>query len=124
VVAVLAFANKLTIAQGPDPETDPRFEKLAKEFYPKAESRKGRWSRSTRFLGCRSYSARYPGRFLGQRFPGINTSYWQATTRSEINDPHIDRISGESSGPSNVILTEAPLVCTPPAHGTLPDCAG
>lgn len=36
VVAVLAFTNKLAIAQA-RPDSDPRFEKLAKEFYPKAK---------------------------------------------------------------------------------------
>jgi hypothetical protein len=36
VVAVLAFSNKLAVAQA-RPESDPRFEKLAKEFYPKAK---------------------------------------------------------------------------------------
>ena len=36
VVVVLGLTNELAIAQA-RPETDPRFEKLAKEFYPKAK---------------------------------------------------------------------------------------
>lgn len=36
VVAVLAFNNRLAVAQA-RPESDLRFEKLAKEFYPKAK---------------------------------------------------------------------------------------
>jgi hypothetical protein len=35
-VFALGLANRIAIAQ-PRPETDPRFEKLAKEFYPKAK---------------------------------------------------------------------------------------
>ena len=46
MVAVLVFNNGFAIAQA-QPETDPRFEKLAKELYPKAKQ-EGDWS-STRF---------------------------------------------------------------------------
>ncbi len=68
--------------------TDPSFEKLAKELYPKAKKEGSLvvytiWD----IEHMRSILAAY-----NKRFPDINTSYWQGT-RSEIIARTLDRIS-------------------------------
>ena len=78
VVVVLGLTNELAIAQA-RPETDPRFEKLAKEFYPKAKQEGALVVYTVWDVDhIRSLSDAFR-----KRFPGIKTSYWQAT-RSEI----------------------------------------
>jgi iron(III) transport system substrate-binding protein len=103
VVAVLGLTNKPAIAQA-RPESDPRFEKLAKEFYPKAKQEGALvvytvWDVDHIRLLTGAFS---------KRFPGINTSYWQAT-RSEVTTRTLTEHQGNQAS-VDVILTEAPLV--------------
>src|SRR6266446_3939873 len=103
VVAVLAFANKLTIAQA-RPESDPRFEKLAKDFYPKAKQEGALVVYTVWDVDhIRSLTETF-----SKRFPGIATSYWQAT-RSEATTRTLTEYQGNQAS-VDVILTEAPLV--------------
>ena len=61
------------------PESDSRFEKLAKEFYPKAKQEGALVVYTVWDVDhIRSLTEAF-----SKRFPGINTSYWQAT-RSEV----------------------------------------
>jgi iron(III) transport system substrate-binding protein len=103
VIFALAFQNTLAIAQS-RPETDSRFEKLAKELYPKAKQEGALVVYTVWDVDhIRSLSAAF-----SKRFPGINTSYWQAT-RSEVTTRTLTEYRGNQ--PSvDVILTEAPLV--------------
>jgi iron(III) transport system substrate-binding protein len=103
VVLVLALTHKLAIAQA-RPETDARFEKLAKEFYPKA---KQEGALVVYTVWDVDHIRSLTGAF-GKRFPGINTSYWQAT-RSEVTTRTLTESQGNQSS-VDVILTEAPLV--------------
>src|SRR4029077_14364175 len=103
VVVVLALSNKFAIAQAPA-ETDPRFEKLAKEFYPKAKQEGG----LVVYTVWDVDHIRALTQAFSKRFPGINTSYWQAT-RSEITTRTLTEYQGNQAG-VDVILTEAPLV--------------
>src|SRR5262249_51813658 len=74
----LALTNRVAIAQA-RPEADPRFEKLAKEFYPKAKQEGALVVYTVWDVDhIRALTAAFT-----KRFPGINTSYWQAT-RSEV----------------------------------------
>src|SRR4029077_19786319 len=103
VVAVLAVTNKLTIAQA-RPDSDPRFEKLAKEFYPKAKQEGALVVYTVWDVDhIRSLSDAF-----SKRFPGIKTSYWQAT-RSEVTTRTLTENQGNQAT-VDVILTEAPLV--------------
>jgi ABC-type thiamine transport system substrate-binding protein len=103
VVAVLAFTNRLAVAQA-RPESDPRFEKLAKEFYPKAKQEGALVVYTVWDVDhIRSLSSAF-----SKRFPGINTSYWQAT-RSEVTTRTLTEYQGNQAT-VDVILTEAPLV--------------
>jgi iron(III) transport system substrate-binding protein len=103
LVAFLAFADQLAIAQA-RPTTDARFEKLAKEFYPKAKQEGALvvytvWD----VEHIRSLTEAFK-----KRFPGIDTSYWQAT-RTEITTRTLTENQG-GQRTVDVILTEAPLV--------------
>jgi ABC-type Fe3+ transport system substrate-binding protein len=103
VVVTLAFTNKLVIAQA-RPEADPRFEKLAKEFYPKAKQEGALIVYTVWDVDhIRSLADAF-----SKRFPGINTSYWQAT-RSEVTTRTLTEYQG-NQGSVDVILTEAPLI--------------
>src|SRR5262249_56091931 len=76
-IFALALANRIAIAQA-RPEADPRFEKLAKDFYPKAKQEGALVVYTVWDVDhVRALTAAFT-----KRFPGINTSYWQAT-RSE-----------------------------------------
>ena len=99
----MALTNRFAIAQA-RPEADPRFEKLAKELYPKAKQEGALVVYTVWDVDhIRSLSNAF-----GKRFPGINTSYWQAT-RSEVTTRTLTEYQGNQ--PSvDVILTEAPLV--------------
>lgn len=103
VVSALALPNRFAVAQT-RPEADPRFEKLAKELYPKAKQEAALVVYTVWDVDhIRSLSNAF-----GKRFPGINTSYWQAT-RSEVTTRTLTEYQGNQ--PSvDVILTEAPLV--------------
>ena len=103
VVVSVALTDRLASAQA-RPESDPRFEKLAKEFYPKAKQEGALvvytvWDVDHIRLLLDGFS---------KRFPGINTSYWQAT-RSEVTTRTLTEYQG-NQGNVDVILTEAPLV--------------
>ena len=103
LVPFLAMADQLAMAQA-RPENDARFEKLAKEFYPKAKQEGALvvytvWD----IEHIRSLTEAFK-----KRFPGINTSYWQAT-RTEITTRALTENQG-SQRTVDVILTEAPLV--------------
>jgi iron(III) transport system substrate-binding protein len=99
----LASTNRLVFAQA-RPETDPRFEKLAKEFYPKAKQEGA-------LVVYTVWDVDHIRSLMGafsKRFPGINTSYWQAT-RSEVTTRTLTEYQGNQST-VDAIVTEAPLV--------------
>lgn len=103
VVFAWALTNTPAIAEG-GPETDPRFEKLAKEFYPKAKQEGALVVYTVWDVDhIRALSDAFT-----KRFPGINTSYWQAT-RSEVTTRTLTEYQGNQAS-VDVILTEAPLV--------------
>jgi iron(III) transport system substrate-binding protein len=103
VMFALALTNQLAIAQA-RPETDSRFEKLAKEFYPKAKQEGALVVYTVWDVDhIRSLTEAF-----SKRFPGINTSYWQAT-RSEVTTRTLTESQGNQAS-VDVILTEAPLV--------------
>ena len=102
-VFALALVNRIAIAQA-RPETDPRFEKIAKEFYPKAKQEGALVVYTVWDVDhIRSLTAAF-----SKRFPGINTSYWQAT-RSEVTTRTLTEYQGNQST-VDAIVTEAPLV--------------
>ena len=103
VVFALPLTNTPAIAQG-RPETDPHFEKLAKEFYPKAK----REGALIVYTVWDVDHIRALSEAFSKRFPGINTSYWQAT-RSEVTTRTLTEYQGNQAS-VDVILTEAPLV--------------
>jgi iron(III) transport system substrate-binding protein len=103
VVFALALTNKFAIAQA-RPETDARFEKLAKEFYPKAKQE----GALVVYTVWDVEHIRSLSNAFSKRFPGINTSYWQAT-RSEVTTRTLTENQGNQAS-VDVILTEAPLV--------------
>jgi len=103
VIITVGLTDRFAIAQA-RPENDPRFEKLAKEFYPKAKQEGALvvytvWDVDHIRLLLDGFS---------KRFPGINTSYWQAT-RSEVTTRTLTEYQGNQAN-VDVILTEAPLV--------------
>jgi iron(III) transport system substrate-binding protein len=103
VFVVLGLTNEFANAQV-RPETDPRFEKLAKEFYPKAKQEGALVVYTVWDVDhIRSLSDAF-----SKRFPGIKTSYWQAT-RSEVTTRTLTEYQGNQAT-VDVILTEAPLV--------------
>src|SRR5215510_11837215 len=102
-IFALALANRIAIAQT-RPEADPRFEKLAKEFYPKAKQEGALVVYTVWDVDhVRALTAAFT-----KRFPGINTSYWQAT-RSEVTTRTLTEYRGNQST-VDAIVTEAPLV--------------
>lgn len=103
VLFALALTNNFAAAQA-KPETDPRFEKLAKEFYPKAKQE----GALVVYTVWDVDHIRALSNAFSKRFPGINTSYWQAT-RSEVTTRTLTEYQGNQSS-VDVILTEAPLV--------------
>src|SRR5439155_14238869 len=103
VVFTLTLTHELAIAEARS-ESDPRFEKLAKEFYPKAKQEGALVVYTVWDVDhIRSLSEAF-----SKRFPGINTSYWQAT-RSEVTTRTLTEYQGNQAS-VDVILTEAPLV--------------
>lgn len=104
VLAALLFAQGRALAQSGS-NTDPRFEQLAKELYPKAKQEGSLvvytiWD----VEHIRSILAAFD-----KRFPGINTTYWQGT-RSEIITRTLTEFQGDQKT-ADVILSEgAPVV--------------
>ena len=86
------------------PETDARFEKLAKELYPKAKQE----GAMVVYTVWDVDHIRALTDAFSKRFPGITTSYWQAT-RSEVTTRTLTEYQGNQAS-VDVILTEAPLV--------------
>src|SRR5215470_10179663 len=78
LIAVLALTSERLIAQA-RPESDPRFENVAKELYPKA---KQEGALVVYTVWDVDHIRSLTGAF-SKRFPGISTTYWQAT-RSEL----------------------------------------
>jgi ABC-type Fe3+ transport system substrate-binding protein len=103
LIFVLALTDKFALAQA-RAETDSRFEKLAKEFYPKAKQE----SALVVYTVWDVDHIRSLTQAFSKRFPGINTSYWQAT-RSEVMARTLTEYQGNQAT-VDVILTEAPLV--------------
>jgi ABC-type Fe3+ transport system substrate-binding protein len=86
-------------------ETDARFEKLAKDLYPKAKQEGS-------LVVYTIWDVEHIRSILdvfNKRFPGINTSYWQGT-RSEIIARTLTEYQGDQKT-ADVILSEgAPVV--------------
>src|SRR5215468_11931777 len=98
-IFALVLANRVAIAQT-RPEADPRFEKLAKEFYPKAKQEGALVVYTVWDVDhIRSLLAAF-----SKRFPGINGTYWQAT-RSEIRTRTLTEYQGKQAS-VDVIVTE------------------
>ncbi|HEY7168577.1 MAG TPA: extracellular solute-binding protein [Candidatus Binatia bacterium] len=100
---VLAPARMVTAAQAGS-ETDARFEKLAKEFYPKAKQ-EGALVVYT-VWDVDHIRALLAG--FSKRFPGIDTTYWQGT-RSEVTTRTLTEFQGNQPN-VDAIVTEAPLI--------------
>jgi iron(III) transport system substrate-binding protein len=104
VSLVVLASNNFSLAQTAS-ETDPRFEKLAKDLYPKAKLEGALvvytiWD----VEHIRSILA-----VFNKRFPGLNTTYWQGT-RSEIITRTLTEFQGDQKT-ADVILSEgAPVV--------------
>src|SRR5690349_24642867 len=78
VILIILIGNSFAVAQQPR-ETDPRFEKLAKDYYPKAKQEGALVVYTVWDVDhIRSLTEAF-----SKRFPGITASYWQAT-RSEV----------------------------------------
>ena len=92
------------MAQGGS-DTDPRFEKLAKDLYPKAKQEGA-------LVVYTIWDIEHIKSILdvfNKRFPGINTTYWQGT-RSEIIARTLTEFQGDQKT-ADVILSEgAPVV--------------
>jgi len=102
-ILIVLLGNSFALAQQAR-ETDPRFEKLAKEFYPKAKQEAALVVYTVWDVDhIRSLTEAF-----SKRFPGITASYWQAT-RSEVTTRTLTEYQGNQ--PSvDVIVTEAPLI--------------
>jgi iron(III) transport system substrate-binding protein len=103
VILIILIGNSFAVAQQPR-ETDPRFEKLAKDYYPKAKQEGALVVYTVWDVDhIRSLTEAF-----SKRFPGITASYWQAT-RSEVTTRTLTEYQGNQAS-VDVILTEAPLV--------------
>ena len=104
VIWAAVMSNKFSLAQTSS-ETDPRFEKLAKELYPKAKQENA----LVVYTIWDVEHIRYILGVFNKRFPGINTTYWQGT-RSEIIARTLTEYQGDQKT-ADVILSEgAPVV--------------
>jgi hypothetical protein len=105
LLALVAFNTGVKRAIAQSGQTDPRFEKLAKNLYPKAKQEGALvvytiWD----VEHARSILAAF-----NKRFPGINSTYWQGT-RSEIITRTLTEFQGDQRT-ADVILSEgAPVV--------------
>src|SRR6266404_8764710 len=104
VSLVVLTSNDFSLAQTGN-DSDPRFEKLAKELYPKAKQEGSLVAYTIWDVEhIRSILAAF-----NKRFPGINTTYWQGT-RSEIVTRTLTEFQGDQKT-ADVILSEgAPVV--------------
>src|SRR5256885_2013786 len=78
ILVLFSLGGGIPLAQGGS-DTDPRFEKLAKDLYPKAKQEGA-------LVVYTIWDVEHIRSILdvfNKRFPGINTTYWQGT-RSEI----------------------------------------
>src|ERR1041385_4615843 len=102
LLVVLALSATHAFAQT---ETDPRFEKLAKDLYPKAKQEGS-------LVIYTIWDVEHIKSILdvfNKRFAGINTTYWQGT-RSEIIARTLTEYQGDQKT-ADVILSEgAPVV--------------
>ena len=86
-------------------ETDPRFEKLATELYPKAKPEGGLVVYTTLEVETiRSILASFT-----KRFPGISTNYWTGT-RSELITRALNEFQDNQASVDIVLGESAPLV--------------
>jgi ABC-type Fe3+ transport system substrate-binding protein len=101
----IVLVSCLAMASHAEAETDARFEKLAKDLYPKAKQEGALviytiWD----VEHIRSILDKF-----NQRFPGLNPTYWQGT-RSEIIARTLSEYQGDQKT-ADVILSEgAPVV--------------
>jgi hypothetical protein len=104
MVGLILFAFGLCLAQSGS-NSDPRFEKLAKDLYPKAKQEGA-------VVIYTIWDVEHVRSILdvfNKRFPGINTTYWQGT-RSEIIARTLTEFQGDQRT-ADVILSEgAPVV--------------
>ena len=104
ILVLLSLRGGIASAQGGS-DTDPRFEKLAKELYPKAKQEGA-------LVVYTIWDVEHVRSILdvfNKRFPGINTTYWQGT-RSEIIARTLTEYQGDQKT-ADVILSEgAPVV--------------
>lgn len=104
MVGLILLASGLCLAQS-GPNSDPRFEKLAKDLYPKAKQEGA-------VVIYTIWDVEHVRSILdvfNKRFPGINTTYWQGT-RSEIIARTLTEFQGDQRT-ADVILSEgAPVV--------------
>src|ERR1700751_336815 len=91
LAAVLLFAHTAAFSQA-KPETDPRFEKLAKEFYPKAKQEGG----LVVYTVWDVDHIRTLTDAFSKRFPVINGTCWQAT-RSEVTPRTLTEYQGNQA---------------------------
>ena len=100
----LIVSGTSVLAQ-PSATTDPRFEKLAAELYPKAKQEEA-------LVVYTIWDVEHIRAILAvfnKRFPGINSTYWQAT-RSELIARTLTEFQGDQKS-ADVILSEgAPVV--------------
>jgi ABC-type Fe3+ transport system substrate-binding protein len=103
-LVLLSLRGGIALAQGSS-DTDPRFEKLAKDLYPKAKQEGA-------LVVYTIWDVEHVRSILdvfNKRFPGINTTYWQGT-RSEIIARTLTEYQGDQKT-ADVILSEgAPVV--------------
>lgn len=104
IAALAALSGDRSALAQAKPETDARFEKLAKELYPKA---KQEGALVVYTVWDVDHIRALTGGF-SKRFPGINASYWQAT-RSEVTTRTLTEFQGGQAS-VDVIVTEAPLI--------------
>jgi iron(III) transport system substrate-binding protein len=104
ILVLLSLLSGIALAQGGS-DTDPRFEKLAKELYPKTKQEGA-------LVVYTIWDIEHIKSILdvfNKRFPGIKTSYWQGT-RSEIIARTLTEFQGDQKT-ADVILSEgAPVV--------------
>ena len=104
ILVLLSLRGGIALAQGGS-DTDPRFEKLAKDLYPKAKQEGA-------LVVYTIWDVEHIRSILdvfNKRFPGINTTYWQGT-RSEIIARTLTEFQGDQKT-ADVILSEgAPVV--------------
>ena len=106
LLALVAFIlNAVPAPAQSKGESDPRFEKLAKDLYPKAKQEGA-------LVVYTIWDVEHVRSILdvfNKRFPGINTTYWQGT-RSEIIARTLTEFQGDQKT-ADVILSEgAPVV--------------